>query len=253
MREHVPGPVPVPEESRVPDAGPGAPASPPAGRLATPRWLDARLVLGVLLVLVSVVVGARVLAAADRTQLVWSAARDLAPGSTLSAGDLEAVEVRLLTAGERYLAAPGTDVEGYVLERPVGAGELVPVDALVPPGSAPDLRFVSVPVLPGRYPADLQRHQLVDVWATPDAAPGAAPAGESPGSRLVLEAVPVHAEPDDGGALSAGTAERAVVLVVPASDVDELVAAMSGARVDLVRVPTPEQARGAASAAGGRD
>ncbi|HWH28267.1 MAG TPA: SAF domain-containing protein [Mycobacteriales bacterium] len=245
----------------MPDTGTGAPPSPPAGRLATPRWLDARLVLGVLLVLLSVVVGARVLAAADRTQLVWTASRDLAAGAILSADDVEATEVRLLSAGDRYLAAPGTEVDGYVLERAVGAGELVPVDALVPPGSAPDLRFVSVPVLPGRYPADLQRHQLVDVWATPEQAPGASAgegAGEGPGeatagSRLVLEAVPVHAEPDDGGALSAGTAERAVVLVVPAADVGELVAAMSAARVDLVRVPTPEQARGAAAAAPGRD
>lgn len=236
----------------MPDAGPGAPASPSAGRLATPRWLDARLVLGVLLVLVSVVVGARVLAAADRTQLVWTATRDLAAGATLSADDVEATQVRLLSAGDRYLAAPGTDVDGYVLERPVGAGELLPVEALVPPGSAPDLRFVSVPVLPGRYPADLARHQIVDVWATPEQASGVAADGAA-ASRLVLEAVPVHAEPDDGGALSAGTAERAVVLVVPAADVDELVAAMSGARVDLVRVPSPEQARGGAAAAPGRD
>ncbi len=44
-----------------------APGSPKAGRLATPGWVDGRLVLGVLLVLVSVVVGARVLSAADRS------------------------------------------------------------------------------------------------------------------------------------------------------------------------------------------
>ncbi len=103
-----------------------APASPSAGRLATPSWLDARLVLGVLLVLVSVVVGARVLAAADQTQLVWAAARDLAPGTALEPGDLEAREVRLFATGQQYLAAPDQFFVGYVLDRPVLAGELLP-------------------------------------------------------------------------------------------------------------------------------
>jgi hypothetical protein len=226
-----------------------APASPKAGRLATPGWLDGRLVLGVLLVLVSVVVGARVLAAADRTQLVWTAARDLAPGSTLAADDLEPTEVRLFGTGNRYLAAPDRGFVGYVLERGVARGELVPVDALQQHDGTPDLRFVSVPVLPGRYPADLARGQLVDVWATPErdgaavSGAGAEPGDDSAGgtSRLVLSAVPVHAPPDSGGALSAGTAERAVVLAVRPGDVGALVAAMSTGRVDLVRVPSPRE------------
>src|SRR4051794_35749108 len=41
-------------------------ASPAATRLSLPRWLDARIALGVLLVLLSVVAGARVFASADR-------------------------------------------------------------------------------------------------------------------------------------------------------------------------------------------
>lgn len=46
------------------------PTSPAARRLASPRWLDGRLVLGVLLVLASVLVGARLLSSADRSQQV---------------------------------------------------------------------------------------------------------------------------------------------------------------------------------------
>jgi hypothetical protein len=243
----------------VSGASPGAPASPSAGRLATPSWLDTRLVLGVLLVLVSVVVGARVLAAADRTQLAWAATRDLAAGSTLQADDVEAVEVRLLDARDRYLSAPGSPVAGYVLERPVSAGELVPFGALLTPGDGADLRYVSVPVLPGRYPRDLARGQRVDVWATADADPAASgePAPGAAGSRLVLSAVPVHIPPDEGGALSAGTAERAVVLAVEPSDVEQLVSAMAGGRIDLVRVPTAPQSRDSLAradpVAGGRD
>jgi hypothetical protein len=222
---------------------PDAPDSPTAGRLATPSWLDARLLLGVLLVLVSVVVGARLLAAADRTQLVWTAAHDLAPGSTLTAADLQTTSVRLFGTGSRYLAAPDTGFEGYVLQRAVSRGELVPVDALQPPGVAADLRFVSVPVHPGRYPADLGRGQRVDVWATPERDPSVPRApGEPAGSRLVLSAVPVHTTADGGGALSAGSAERAVVLAVGPGDVGALVAAMSGGRIDLVRVPETREA-----------
>ena len=60
------------------------PGSPRAARLAPPRWFDTRFVLGVVLVLTSVLVGARVLAGADTTQQVWLAARDLAPGTVLA-------------------------------------------------------------------------------------------------------------------------------------------------------------------------
>lgn len=229
-------------------AGPAPPASPPAGRLASPSWLDTRLVLGVLLVLVSVVVGARVLAAADRTQLAWAATRDLAAGTTLQEGDVEAVEVRLLGARDRYLAAPGSPYENYVLDRPVSAGELVPFAALTVPGEGDQVRQVSVPVLPGRYPEQLRRGQLVDVWATPDRDAAAALAADgdarAAGSRLVLEAVPVHEVPSGGGALSAGTAERAVVLSVRPRDVEALVAAMTAGRIDLVRVPAAPPADG---------
>ena len=59
---------------------PAATDSPPAARLGRPRWRDARLLGGLLLVLLSVVLGARVLAAADDTVAVWSVTTDLAAG-----------------------------------------------------------------------------------------------------------------------------------------------------------------------------
>ena len=238
---------------------PDAPASPRSGRLAPPGWLDGRLVVGVLLVLVSVVVGARVLAAGDRTALVWTAAHDLAPGTALAAGDLSTTRVRLFDTGRRYLAAPDRGFVGYVLDRPVVRGELVPAAALRRPGAV-DVRYVSVPVLPGRYPADLARGERVDVWSTPDssstgASTGSAGTGSAgPGSagpatgesRLVLPGVPVTAPSASGGALAAGTAERSVLLAVAPGDVARLVAAMSHSRIDLVRVPTGAPAGGSA-------
>jgi hypothetical protein len=181
-----------------------APGSPRAGRLARPTWLDTRLVLGVLLVLVSVVVGARVLAAADRSQLVWVTGSDLAAGVTLTDDDLVAAQVRLFGSGAGYLPAHGEKPVGYVLGRAVGSGELLARSALVAPGGGDELRQVSVPVLPVHYPSGLGRGERVDVWTTPtrDSGPTAEEAAVT-GSRLVLPALTVQQPVGDAGALGA--------------------------------------------------
>src|SRR4051812_3672766 len=86
----------APELSEVP--------GPVPRRVRPPRWLDLRLVLGVLLVLGSVLLGARVVAAADATVPVWSAAGDLAAGTVLTADDLVPVDVRLDDVARSYLS-----------------------------------------------------------------------------------------------------------------------------------------------------
>ena len=143
--------------------------SPAASRLALPRWFDARMVVGILLVLASVVVGAKVFSSADSTTSVWAAARDLPAGARLQSADLKAVKVRL-GDGSRYVAAAGAGPAGYVLTRPVGAGELLPSKAFVDPAKANDpalaRREVTVPVRQDHWPADLRSAELVDVYAT---------------------------------------------------------------------------------------
>ena len=62
----------------------------PAARLAIPRWGDSRLVLGLLLVMGSVLLGARLLAAADDTVPVWAVTEDLGSGTSLQPDDLVA-------------------------------------------------------------------------------------------------------------------------------------------------------------------
>lgn len=200
--------------------------------------------LGVLLVLVSVVVGARVLSAADRSTLVWAVTRDVAPGTALRAGDLELARARLFDAAGRYASGPRP--EGYVTQRGLGAGELLPVAALRRPEVEVDFRYVTVPVLPGHLPPDLDRGQQVDVWVTPgrDAgtagsspAPAADPTAGRPaaGSRLVLPGVAVFAKPAEA-AFGGGSTERPVVLTVRPDAVALLVRAMAEGRIDLVRV-----------------
>jgi hypothetical protein len=216
------------------------PPSPRARRLETPSWLDTRLVLGVLLVLVSVVVGARVLAAADRSQLVWAAAGDLAAGSAVSPDDVRAVQVRLFDSAGHYLAADRPVPEGYVVRQSLRAGQLVPVAALAPVGDDVQVRQVTVPVEAGHLPPDLVAGQQVDVWATPRAdAPAAVPARPGP-AEPVLGGVAVVRVGDDGG--FSGATATSVVLQVEQGEVAVLVAAMTEGRIDLVRVPAPPAA-----------
>ncbi len=100
--------------------------SPPAHRLKAPRWLDARLGAGIALVLVSVVVGARMVSAAGATTQVYAAATELAAGSQLAPGDVTPVKTRLFGTGRHYIDAAGPSPVGRVLIRTVGRGSCCP-------------------------------------------------------------------------------------------------------------------------------
>ncbi|MGY1740746.1 MULTISPECIES: SAF domain-containing protein [unclassified Blastococcus] len=193
-------------------------------RVRAPRWLDLRLVLGVLLVLVSVLLGARVVGAADTTVPVWAASGDLAAGTVLSAGDLVTVDVRLDVAADRYLAT-STRPEGRTLARAVRDGELLPRSALE---DVPELVQVALPVQAGYVPPGLTRGQVVDVYAVADPAAGAA--GTADGEvALVVGTAPVQAMSGrTDGVLSSAATTVQVVVSVEADDADRVLAAIGG-------------------------
>jgi hypothetical protein len=207
-------------------------ASPRATRLSLPRWLDARVVLGVLLMLVSIVGGARVFASAGQLTGVYAAAHDLVPGARIGPGDLTVTRVRLDGDGGKYVAAGGAAPVGYVVTRFVGGDELVPSAALATAPPHPT-RLVTLPVQPGHLPDDLGRGDLVDVYLTPKAAAGA----QVPMPSLVLSSVPVD-DRDGGSRTFGGDSSLAVVLAVPADRVRDVVHAVESGTIDLVRVPT---------------
>ena len=101
---------------------------PPALRGQRPAWRDPRLWIGIVLVAASVVVGARVLAAADDTVQVWAAARDLGAGQRVEADDLVAQRVRFADADalEGYFTVDDELPADLELTRSVAAGELLP-------------------------------------------------------------------------------------------------------------------------------
>src|SRR3954452_23341902 len=193
-------------------------------RVRPPRWLDLRLVLGLLLVLGSVLLGARVVSAADATVPVWAASGDLAAGTVLTADDLVAVDVRLDRVARSYLSST-TRPEGRTLSRAVTAGELVPRSALAAPR---ELVQLALPVQAGYVPPSLQRGQLVDVYAVADPAAGAT--GDADGSVTpVVSSAPVQAlSGRSDGVLSTPTTTVQVVVSVPAEEASDVLAAVGG-------------------------
>ncbi len=219
-------------------------AGPVPRRVRPPRWLDLRLVLGVLLVLGSVLLGARVVTAADATVPVWSVAGDLAAGTQLDPGDLVAVDVRLGDAAGSYLST-GTDPAGRTLARAVRAGELLPRTALEEPE---ELVQVALPVQAGYVPPGLVRGQVVDVYGVTD------PAGTTTGEGVVpvVAAAPVQAVSGrTEGVLSTATTTVQVVVAVPAAQAPGVLGAIGGRPLVVVVHGSVDGEAGAAASGAG--
>jgi hypothetical protein len=230
----------------APAASAEAPPGPAPRRVRPPQWLDLRLVLGLLLVLGSVLLGARVVSAADATVPVWAAVGELAPGTLLTAEDLVAVDVRLDDAGEWYLSS-STRPEGRTLSRAVGAGELIPRSALEEPA---DLVQLALPVQAGYVPPSLQRGQVVDVYAVADPAAGATAVADGSVTGVVTSA-PVQAiSGRSEGVLSTSTTTVQVVVSVAADEASDVLAAIGG-RPLVVVVHDSIDAAGSPASTGG--
>jgi hypothetical protein len=206
--------------------------TPSATRLKPPSWLDGRLVVGVVLVLLSVLVGAKVLAASDRYDLIWAASHDVAPGTILTKADLAKVKVRFHDHGTGYFAATGASLVGRTTTQSLAGGQLIPTGS-VPMTAPAQTRLVTVPVAKLHMPrgSDLQGVQ-VDLYVTVKASGSEAAA--SP--QLVLANVTVADTINDSSGLG-GSSGSGVVLSVPQPYVDDVVAAVEAGSIDVVRVP----------------
>jgi len=206
-----------------------------ATRTRNPGWRNPRLLIGIVLVAGSVVLGARVLAAADDTVAVWAVARDLPAGAAIDPGDLEREQIRFPDAetANRYLAA-GDDLPAEaVLNRPITAGELLPRAAFAEK-SGVDLVEVPISVLSDDLPATVTQGSVVDVWV----APKVSAVGQTKVKAVpVLTDVVVVAVPRTNEGLAPQTT-RQVIVGVPTARADDLGAALGGlsdGRVVIVR------------------
>src|SRR3954447_19824016 len=207
---------------------PPAPAEalpgPTPRRVRPPQWLDLRLVLGLLLVLGSVLLGARVVSAADATVPVWAASGSLAAGTVLTAEDLVAVDVRLDDAARAYLST-ATKPEGRTLSRAVSAGELIPRSTLAEPD---ELVQLALPVQAGYVPPSLQRGQLVDVYAVADPAAGATAVADGSVTPVVASVTVQAISGRSEGVLSTPTTTMQVVVSVAARDASGVLSSIGG-------------------------
>lgn len=227
VRAHVNGAGP----ERSSAAGP--PGSPAATTARGRTWRDPRLLVGILIVAVCVLLGARLLASADDTVSVWSVRDDMPAGSVITVADLQRQELRFDSAvlAARYVSAADAVPAGTVLAREVAAGELLPRAALAADVPA-DLVEVPIALASESVPATLRAGELVDVWVTREDGSG----GLRPAVR-VLEQVRVVALPQNGGALGP-SATRQVVVGIPAEDESTVAMALgqlSGGTAVIVR------------------
>jgi len=201
----------------------GVPVSPPASRPARAWWRDPRVIGGIVLILLSMLIGARLFASGGDTVRGWQAVRDLAAGAVVSADDVVAIDI---PASLAPAYATGSGLPTAPLDRPLLAGEVLPAAVEAVPA---DARWVTVPVEPLHAPVDLASGERVDVWATGSTGLGAVPLPE-----LVLESALVSTVAVDDVGLGG---EYGVVLQVDPRDAGALLAAVRSGGIDLVRVP----------------
>ncbi len=168
--------------------------------------------VGVAVLAVCALLGARFLGASSDTVAVWALRVDLQEGQPVGAADVVRRQVRFADQADadRYVSAAGDLPAGARLDRPVGAGELLPRAAL---GSAGVVARTEVPLLVDTeaVPATVRVGSSVDVWVTPDAVKDARPG--SGRSTLVFDDVAVVAAPSSGTTLGP-TATRQVIVGV---------------------------------------
>ncbi len=253
----------VGEQLRRPAVSAGS-ASAPAGQLAerdanrlrAPSWRDPRLIVGLLLVLGSVVAGARVVASFDHREAVLATTVALAPGHPVREDQLDRVDVSLGGRNEYYLAGTTTVPPGAVALREIKPGELVPRSAI---GSADQVgKPVMVPI-DQQAAAVLASGDRVDVWVNARL-PGTATSG--PGAygtpvRMLSQAAVSRVPDSTASRLGAVRGIVGVQIMVPPEQVEKLIAAVdqdarftlvpsvgAGSAGDRVRPDTPETAPG---------
>ena len=206
--------------------------STPTQRNRRARWKDGRLVLGVLLVAITALAGAKLLSSADDTSAIWAADKDIPAGTKLTGDDLTSVRVRFTSkeAAGHYVAADA-DLRGLVAVRAIGAGEFVPRQAALNQADN-DRTELPLSIQTGRLPADTAAGDQVDVWVVPKASNGP----DQPARRLWDKVRVVQIDSVKG--VAGGSARRQVLVGLDPADLVKLpsaLAAMGSGEPVLIR------------------
>lgn len=190
-----------------------------ARRLVKPSWKDARLIIGVLLVLLAVVIGSLAFSAVDDRVGMWAAKHTLTPGHTVSEEDFVRVDVQLGDAAPDYVRVDDRLPNGAIMDRLLEPGELVPKAAVIDPT---DKRVREVPVrVDPIYLSNLAVGSRVTVYVPETAAED--DSSDEPVTYIpLIERATVSSLPKTArGVMSSGSGSSAVI-VVPEGQVTDL-------------------------------
>jgi hypothetical protein len=107
---------------------------------------------------------------ANRTELLWSTRTSLIPGIEISTNDLVATKASIPDGSVAYISTR-RDVTHFRVLRVIGAGELVPANALSEDANAIEMSSVPVSVHASDMPMDLQAGQPVNLYHVGDSNP----------------------------------------------------------------------------------
>ena len=202
-------------------------------RLEHQPWRDPRLILGVLLVLVSTVLGATALAAAGSSTGYWAVRSEVRAGDPVKRSDLIRAQAHLPDDAARHLMAADETfparLDDLVWARDVGEGALVSRAALA------DRRSGGVTELPltvasGAAPTDLERGDRVDVWVGPGP-------GDDASQKSVRVLRDVRVVSTGGSASVRGGPSRTVLVDVSEAELSgSVVSTVAAGHVTMVRV-----------------
>ena len=198
-------------------------------RLRRPRWKDPRLIVGIILVLASVLMGALLVSRLSATTSVLVAKAPIVPGDTIDSADLVAVEMRLGDQTGSYAGSLEAVPDGAVATRVVQAGELLPMSAIGQAADVP-LRPVVIPV-DATVAESVAPGATVELWHT-------APAGEEGTEAKAVLLVPdaVVRRIDEGSSL--GMRSMSVEVLVPDDSLGAVLEVLSkDERLDVIGVP----------------
>jgi hypothetical protein len=194
-------------------------------RFRPPRWTDARLLVGAVLVIAAIVATYLLVSAATATTRVWASAASLVPGQALGPDDLVVAEVNLADVGDKYLSADAPLPQDSSVRSVIAEGELVPASAVTPMAEL-EGRIVAIDV-PGSVPSVVDRGSLVDVWAQPESTGLDDEAGDP---EQIVSGAPVAHITRDVGSFGVGDGAR-IEVFVPAAALSGVLSALDGRSV----------------------
>ncbi|MGH2747876.1 MAG: RcpC/CpaB family pilus assembly protein [Actinomycetota bacterium] len=202
-----------------------------ARRVETPRWINARSVLGLLLFVGAVLAGQRVIAASDQTIAVWVAARPLAGNSAVTRDDLSLAQVRLPPELLSHYALGSRSLEGAVLTRPARAGELIAADWISDGPGAHAGRVMTIPMTSEHsVTGSVGTGDRIDVLATFD------PEGQEARTVLIARGLEVVDVISAGGLVVGEESIVGITVALTPKDAVRLAFAIRTAHIDIARV-----------------